>query len=104
MENQRTQERRGNEMSDTNRIPGLRDQDKESMDKWFFDMAEAGLIFHPEDSADSIVKISDGTLFFSPEEAESAQRIMDELYDRFGGDAVVESAYPHFMRAAGHGD
>lgn len=90
-------------MLETNRIPKLFDKSKESMDRWFFDMAEAGLIFHPEDPADSIVKISDGTAFFSLEEAKVAQQIMDELYERFGGDEVIDSAYPHFMRAAGHG-
>lgn len=72
-------------MSDINRIPLLRDDGKESMDKWFFDIAEAVLIFHPEDSADSIVMISDGAPFFSLEEAESAQRILDEPYERFRG-------------------
>lgn len=89
-------------MADINRIPKLRDQSKEAMDRWFFDMAEAGLIFHPEELAVSIVKISDGATFFSPEEAEVAQQIMDELCGRFGDETVIESAYPHFMRAAGH--
>lgn len=91
-------------MADINRMPKLQDQSKDAMDRWFLEMAEAGLIFHPEDSAESIVKISDGKPFFSPEEAASAQRIMNDLYDRFGGDAVIDSAYPHFMRAAGHGN
>ncbi len=53
--------------------------------------------------ADAIVKVSDRFAFFSPEEAEVAQQIMDEFCERIGGDAVIDSAYPHFMRAARHG-
>lgn len=82
-------------------IPNLQDRTLGAMDHWFADMAAEGLIFHPEDAASSIVYISDGTPFFSPEAATKAQAILDDLFQRFGNAAVTETAYPHFMRAAG---
>lgn len=85
-----------------NRIPDLQDNSTEAMSHWFSDMADAGLIFHPEDPASSIEYIDSGESFFSEEEAKKAQLILDEFFNRFGNAAVIDAAYPHFMRAAGH--
>lgn len=84
-----------------NRIPVLRDSSTQAMSLWFAEMADMGLIFHPEDAASSIVLIGNGKPFFSAEEADSAQRILDGFFTRFGDEAVNGAAYPHFMRAAG---
>lgn len=84
-----------------NRIPDLQDNSTEAMSRWFSDMADAGLIFHPEDPANDIIHSQSGKPFFSEEEAKKAQLILDEVFNRFGNAAVIDAAYPHFMRAAG---
>ena len=83
------------------RIPTPSSNDARAMSQWFSDMAESGLIFHPEDEAASIVFISNGEPFFSADEAKKAQAIIDEFFLNFGDATVIEAAYPHFMRAAG---
>ena len=84
-----------------NRIPDLNDSSTEAMSHWFSDMADAGLIFHPENPASEILHINSKEAFFSEEEAKKAQLILDEFFNRFGNAAVIDAAYPHFMRAAG---
>ena len=82
-------------------IPSLADTSTQARSRWFCEMADQGLIFHPEDPAAFIVLISDGTPFFSKKAAENAQAIIDGFFSRFGDEAVNNTAYPHFMRAAG---
>lgn len=84
-----------------NRIPDLQDNSTEAMSRWFSDMADADLIFHPEDPASEIISSKDGEPFFSEEEAKKAQLILDDFFNRFSNKAVIDAAYPHFMRAAG---
>lgn len=84
----------------TNRIPTLTGNTLADMDQWFADMANAGLIFHPDDNAVSIVT-DDGQPLFSPDEAAQAQAVIDGFHDRFGT-LTHDTAYPHFMRAAHH--
>lgn len=83
------------------RIPPLTESSRGAMDKWFSDMADSRLIFHPEDPASSIVLINNGEPFFSASEAAKAQSIIDGFFALFGSEAVNDAAYPHFMRAAG---
>lgn len=83
------------------RIPRLADDSLESMNLWFNEMANRNMIFHPEDAADSIVCVQDGGAFFSKEEADEVQHILDGFFNRFGNVMVNDVAYPHFMRAAG---
>lgn len=82
-------------------IPSLADKSAQAMSRWFFEMADQDLIFHPEDPAAFIVFISDGTPFFSKEAAANAQAIVDGFFSRFSDEAVNNAAYPGFMRAAG---
>lgn len=84
-----------------NRIPDLSGTDIKAIGHWFSEMADKGLIFHPEDPADSIVFIKSGEPFFTKEEALKAQSILDECFAKFGDEEVNSAAYPHFMRAAG---
>lgn len=83
------------------RIPDLIDNSTHAMSQWFSDMADSGLIFHPEDEAASIVFISNDEPLFSTAEAAKAQAMIDNFFNQFGDVAVIEAAYSHFMRAAG---
>lgn len=82
------------------RIPDFTDKSHEGMSLWFSEMSLRGLLFHPEDRAESIIHISSGERMFRPDECAKLDVIMDEMFDRFG-DEVCEAAYPVFMCAAG---
>lgn len=59
------------------------------------------MIFHPEDAADSIVFIDDGSLFFLKEKADQVQVVQERFFHRFSAKVVNDAVYPYFMRAAG---
>lgn len=82
-----------------NRIPIPVGDSRASMGQWFSEMSDNGLIFHPEDAAESIVYRESGEPFFSAAEACRAQAILDGFSRRFGEEAVIDACYPHFMRA-----
>lgn len=61
------------------------------MKRWFREMHELGLIFHPDDPPHSIVNGLHGERVFSDAECERLRPIMETLFDRFG-DRVYEEA------------
>ena len=83
----------------SNRIPIPVSNSKASMDQWFSEMSANGLIFHPEDSAESIMHRESGEPLFSSEEACRAQETLNSFSRKFGMEAVIEACYPHFMLA-----
>lgn len=83
----------------SSRIPLPAGQNLDGMSQWFSAMSDANLIFHPEDSADSIVFADTGEPFFSAEEASVVQSVLDAFFSIFGEEAVINACYPHFMRA-----
>ena len=82
------------------RIPDFTDNSHEGMSIWFAQMAERGLLFHPEDRSCDIVSVDSGERMFSPDECSKLDEILGAMFDRFG-DAVCEAAYPIFMVQAG---
>lgn len=82
------------------RIPDFANKSHEGMSRWFSEMALRGLLFHPEDSAESIIHVATGEPLFRPDECTKLDTIMADMFDRFGDD-VCEAAYPVFMHAAG---
>lgn len=82
-----------------NRIPTLADNSVASMDQWFSEMSDCGLIFHPEDAAESMVYRDSGKPLFTTEEAYRAQMILDGFFRQFGEAVVIDACYPHFIRA-----
>lgn len=84
----------------TNRIPAVTGCSFDAMQYWFAEMAERGLIFHPDESPEDIVGVSDGKPIFSADECSLLTAILGQMYEKFGDD-VHEAAYPVFMKAAG---
>ena len=82
------------------RIPAYDRNNPDGMVIWFAEMSKRNLLFHPEDSARNIVRISDGTPTFTDSECVEADRILAEMFAEHG-DGVIEACYPIFMRAAG---
>lgn len=84
----------------TTRVPDFASKSHESMSRWFGEMALRGLLFHPEDAPDSVIKGDTGELLFTKDECAKLDRIMGQMFAKFG-DGVCEAAYPVFMRQAG---
>lgn len=83
------------------RIPALSGNSHMDMARWFSDMADSGLIFHPEENAGGIIETATGQPMFNSGEAAHADAVIAGFAARFGEQAMLDAAYPHFMRAAG---
>jgi hypothetical protein len=67
--------------------------------RWFAELYVAGLLYHPDDPAETIMDGSTpGERLFSDEEAAFLNRTMDRMFERFG-DRVHDVAYEYFMHA-----
>jgi len=84
----------------TSRIPEYSDHSFDGMLIWFATMSERGLLFHPDDPAETIQDIATGKPTFSPDESGKAQKILDTMF-KLHGDEVYEAAYPIFMKRMG---
>lgn len=91
-------------MYSTTRIPRLTQPTCAGAVQWFEEMADSGLIFHPEDDPASIVWISSNLPFFRADEVSELQTILNTLDSAIGPGAVIDAAYRPFMLAAGHSD
>lgn len=85
-------------MNTASRIPAPKGTSYHSMSNWYGLMAQKDLLFHPDDSPEEIVRISDGTPKFNRVELVQLNEIMREIFGTHG-DRVYEAAYPHFMKA-----
>lgn len=84
-------------MNTKSRIPELHNLSSGDMSNWYRRMAEANLLFHPDDAPEEIVLISDGAPAFNKAECYELNNIMSKLFKQHG-DQVYEAAYPHFMK------
>lgn len=82
------------------RIPDLGNKSREGMSLWFSEMALRNLLFHPRERPRVTISIDTGEQTFTRDECIKLDRIMSEMFERFG-DAVCEAAYPVFMKQGG---
>lgn len=82
------------------RIPAYDRTNPDGMLIWFAEMAKRDLLFHPEDSASSIIRIDNGEPVFTREESKTVDATLAEMFSEHG-DKVIEACYPVFMRNAG---
>jgi hypothetical protein len=80
------------------RIPSLKTVSFDGAVQWFTEMANRGLLFHPDDDPADMILIKTGEPMFSDQEAESARQVLNQLFDALGED-VYEIASP-IMRQA----
>ncbi|MDQ5908357.1 MAG: hypothetical protein QG599_448 [Pseudomonadota bacterium] len=85
------------------RIPDLNDASFDGAVQWFTEMANRGLLFHPDDDPADIVVIKTGEPMFNDREVESARLIMERLFETLGDD-VYEAACPVMRKACGFTD
>lgn len=84
----------------TSRIPAYDRADSNGMSLWFSRMAVHDLLFHPEDSPESIVRANDGRRVFTDIECREISNILSSMFNEHGN-GVIEACYPIFMRKAG---
>ena len=82
----------------TSQIPPLSEKSFEGMKSWFSVMLGHGLLFHPDDRPEDIIRIDSGEKTFSKNECFELNSIINEFFAAFGDD-VYEAAYPSFIKA-----
>lgn len=83
------------------RIPTLHEASFDGALSWFAEMQNQQLLFHPEDDPADIVRIADNKPVFSDREAVEIRFVLDALDRQIGHEALMDAAYPVFMRASG---
>lgn len=83
------------------RIPTLHEATFDGAQSWFAEMQNQQLLFHPEDDPTDIVRVADGKRVFTDREAAEICFVLDALDKQLGHGALMEAAYPVFMRASG---
>lgn len=78
------------------RIPRFQPRNIGEVYRWFAEIYVAGLLYHPDEPAETIV-CDEGRLF-TDEEAAVLNRIMHNMFSRFG-DQVYEVACIYFHHA-----
>lgn len=83
------------------RIPTLREATFDGALSWFAEMQNQQLLFHPEDDPADIVRVANGERVFSDREAAEVRFVLNALDNQIGHEALMEAAYPVFMKASG---
>jgi hypothetical protein len=87
-------------MKANSRIPDLPNNSFFAMNRWFYKMHLAGLLFHPDDSAEDIVEIKTGQPTFTAEECLKVNQAINRMFE-FQGDKVYEVALKYVHQAMG---
>lgn len=85
-------------MQTTARIPSLPSNSYFAMSRWFHQMQQAGLLYHPDERAESIVVIETGSPMFDSAECEMLDALMDQMFE-VHGDAVYKACLKHVRKA-----
>nr|WP_319563460.1 hypothetical protein [uncultured Rhodoferax sp.] len=80
------------------RIPALPNKSFFAMHRWFNQMYLSGLLFHPDEPAESIVDIANGQPTFRPEECIQLNRAVKSMFDNHG-DKVYSVGLQYFHKA-----
>ncbi|WP_027081224.1 hypothetical protein [Luteimonas mephitis] len=82
---------------DESRIPRLADDSRESVSRWFEQMYDRGLLFHPDDDPANIVCIADDSPTFTASECEELRDTIAHMLSCHGDD-VYDIGLPFFLR------
>ncbi len=66
------------------RIPTFQPQTFDEMSQWFGQLYSSGLLYHPDDPAESIVRIEGGGRLFSDQEALALNQTVAGMFAQFG--------------------
>lgn len=79
------------------RIPPYDPASSTGMRDWFQAMDGRGLLFHPEDSPETVIAVSTGQTLFTEVEAQEARAALSAMVAQHGHEAMMSAAYPVFM-------
>ena len=82
------------------RIPNLSNKSFFAMNRWFNKMYLAGLLYHPDDPAETIVNVASGKPTFTPEECIELNKAIGLMFDHHG-DKVYEVGLMYAHKAMG---
>lgn len=87
-------------MQTTARIPEVPNSSYFAMNRWFYKMYRAGLLYNVDDPAETIVEIVSGKPVFTAEECEKLNQAVDVMLEKHG-DKVYEVGLRYFHKALG---
>ena len=87
-------------MKITSRIPTVPNKSHFALNRWFYKMYLAGLLFHPDDPPETIENIQTGERTFTDEECVELNFAISKLFE-YHGDAVYEYGLKYFQKAMG---
>lgn len=87
-------------MKIASRIPAVPNKSYFAMNRWFYKMYLAGLLYHPDDAPDTIVNTQSGERTFTDKECVELNHAITALFDHHG-DAVYECGLKYFHKAIG---
>lgn len=87
-------------MTTASRIPEVPNSSYFAMNRWFYKMYLAGLLYHPDEPAETIVKISTGEPTFTQEECMKLNKAVSVMFEHHG-DAVYGCGLKYFHKALG---
>lgn len=82
------------------RIPAVPNKSFFAMNRWFYKMYLAGLLYNPDDPAETIINLADGQPMFTPEECLELNRAVGSMFEHHG-DKVYEVGLHYFHKAMG---
>ena len=87
-------------MQTSSRIPDLPNASAFAMNRWFYKMQKAGLLYHPDEPAENIVNVVTGSPTFTPDECRSLNAAVERMFE-VHGDRVYDVGLRYFQQALG---
>ena len=84
----------------TSRIPEVPNRSYFAMNRWFYKMYHARLLYNPDERAEDIVSIETGDPTFTPEECSKLNQAVAVMFEQHG-DMVYEVGLRYFHKALG---
>jgi len=81
-------------------IPEVHSESLDGMDAWCREMAERGLLFHPDDPPDTIEHLDTRSRMFTDLESRHLERVLARFLERHG-DALYDVCLKHAQRRLG---
>jgi hypothetical protein len=85
-------------MQTTSRLPSFPNSSYFAMNRWFYKMYQADLLYNPDDSAEDIVSIKTGEPCFSPNECVELNKAVSFMFEQHG--EMVYDVCLHYARKA----
>lgn len=85
-------------MKTISRIPAVPNKSYFALNRWFYKMYLAGLLFHPDDAPETIIDIQSGERTFTDDECIELNTAIAALFESHG-DAVYECGLKYFHKA-----